>query len=279
MPAFCCILLQAFLLAFALTAFAAPITTLVPSQPLLEEIPSAKQSSSGNPAGEVDILMALMQPHEYTGKPMDMPQLFAVLHYPPNFDPESMQPKLTNLLGDVEEIRYLNTRAWGANIAIREPGLYQFILEAKPWWDEQRNKYLQQQVKVALPAFGVENGWNMPFGQSFEILPLTRPFGNPAPALFSGRLLLDGKPLASVPVHMGRINADHAAAPSKLHRDLETFTNNDGQFSFVLNQPGWWYCEAAIKGAPLKGPDGEMRESERSTVFWLYIDEAAKSQK
>lgn len=281
MPAFCVcsILLQTFLLIFALSALGAPVTTLVPSQPLLDQKGAAKKDSARNQSGEVDILMSLMHPFEYKGEPMEMPQLFAAMHYPPGFDPETMQPTLINLLGDVEEIRYLDTRAWGANVAINEPGLYQFILEARPWWDKQRNMYLQQQVKVALPAYGIDNGWNAPFGQSFEILPLTRPFGLTAPALFSGRLLLDGKPLGAVRVLMGRINVARTRAASKWHKDLETLTSSDGHFSFVLNQPGWWYCEASIKGVPLKGPDGEMRHSERSTVFWVYVDEAARSGK
>lgn len=267
MPAICLgIILQTLL--FCVAAAAAPVTTLVPSQPNLEA-----------PQSEVDILMSLMRPFEHTGEPMDMPQLFAAIYYPPDFDPASMRPDLLNLLGDVEEIRYLDTKAWGANVAISKPGLYQFILEARPWWDKQRNMYMQQQVKVALPAFGSDKGWNAPFGQSFEILPLTRPFGLTAPALFSGRLLLDGKPLQDVPVHMGRINASHTKAVSQWHKDLEARTTADGQFSFVLNQPGWWYCEAAIAGAPLKGPDGEMCASERSTVFWLYVDEAVKAKK
>lgn len=272
------VLLHTFLLLFALSALAAPVTTLVPSQPFLEEPASGKKNGAKSPPGEVDILMSLLHPFELTGEAMDMPQLFAAMYYPPDFDPASMQPELINLLGDVEEIRYLDTRAWGANVAINKPGLYQFILEAKPWWDRQKNMYMQQQVKVALPAFGVDNGWNVPFGQSFEIMPLTRPFGLSAPALFSGRLLLDGKPLVSVPVRMGRINMARNRAGSKWSRDLESLTNSDGQFSFVLNQPGWWYCQAAIRGAPLKGLDGEMRESERSTVFWLHVDETAKSR-
>lgn len=255
----------AVLFALAATAHSAPVTALAPSQPGVE-------LKNGKAQDEVDVLIALMDPFERSGVDMDMPQFFAAMYYPQNFNPDTMQPELRNLLGDVEEIRYLDKKAWGANVAIDKPGLYQFILEAKPWWDAERNIYLHQQAKVLLPALGVENGWNTTFGQSFEILPLNRPFGLTAPALFSGRLLLDGKPLENIPIRMGRINTASAPVPTRWHRSLEARSDSDGQFSFVLNEPGWWYCEAAIAGAPLKGPDGEMRDLERSTVLWLYVD-------
>ena len=45
-------------------------------------------------------------------------------------------------------------------------------------------------------------------GQRFEIQPLTRPFGLMAPALFSGRVLFNGKPLDNAPVRMSRISLD-----------------------------------------------------------------------
>lgn len=267
-------LLPVFLLLALSPCHAGPVTAFVPSQPGLE-------TGGKAPTDEVDILMTLMDPYEHSGVNMEMPQLFSVLYYPDGFDSASMQPELRNLLGDVEEIRYLDKKAWGANVAIDKPGLYQFIMEARPWWNEEKKTYLHQQAKVLLPVLGVENGWNVPFGQSFEILPLTRPFGLTAPALFSGRILLDGKPLENIPIHMGRINTSHTQALTKWHKFLEARSDDDGQFSFVLNEPGWWYCEASIPGAPLKGPDGAMRDLERSTILWLYIDapHAAKSGK
>lgn len=256
---------------FAAQVFALPITALIPSQPGIE---SAEKNGA---QGEIDVLMSLLKPHGRAGVDMDMPQFFAAIRYPENFG-ESSQTELLNLLGDVEEIRYLDKKAWGANVAIDKPGLYQFILEAKPWWDAAKKRYLWQQAKVIVPAFGVDNGWNAPFGQSFEILPLTRPFGLTAPALFSARLMLDGKPLENVAVHMGRIDPGKSKPASKWHENLEAMTDHNGQFAFVLNQPGWWHCEASIAGAPLKGPDGEMREMDRSTVLWLYVDPLSEAK-
>lgn len=272
--AICSILLA--LLYGATSACAAPVTVLAPSQPSVEEQqPKAGRKKAAAP-GKVDVLMTLMHPFANKPEDMDRPSLFAALYYPVDFDAASMQPDLRNLLGDVGEIRYMGKKAWGANVDVAAPGLYQFILETKPWWDAERNKYIHQQVKTILPVKGGGNGWNTPFGQSFEILPLTRPFGLTAPALFSARVMLDDKPLENTVVRMGRLNTGNLPALTSWHENLEARTDSAGEFAFVLNEPGWWYCEAILPGAPLKGPDGEMKDSERATVLWLYVDAPVK---
>lgn len=253
---------------------AEPVTVLAPSAPSIPR-PAGKKAS----ADEVDVLIAMLRPYEYKGSDMDRPSFFAVLHYPERFDPRSMQPELRNLLGDVEEIRYLGQKAWGANVALTSPGLYEFVLEAKPWWNEDEQRYLHQQAKVIIPVAGGQDGWDHSFGQSFEILPLTRPFGLSSPAFFSARLLLDGKPLEGVRIRAGRINANRAEASDEWHKTLEARTDAGGNFGFVFNEPGWWYCEARIPGAPLKGPEGEMKELDRSTVLWVYVDAPFKGRK
>lgn len=225
---------------------------------------------------EVDILLSLMRPFLHEGVSVDMPQLFAVLRY--DSDSATAEggagPERRDLLGDVEEIRYLDQKAWGANVALDQPGLYQFILEGRPWWDAERQTFLRQQAKVILPVHGVERGWNEAAGQSFEILPLVRPFGLCAPALFSGRVLLEGKPLQDAPVRMVRINADGASPAGSWHEDMAALSNATGEFSFVLAQPGWWCCVAMTPGAPLKGPDGELKPVERAALFWLFVEDA-----
>lgn len=262
---------------FCANALARPITVFAPSKPYIEQLQPKEQRKQKRrqrpaPENEVDILMTIMRPEAYAGENMDLPQFFAALFYPENYEPGKTQAELINLLGDVEEIRYLNKKAWGANVSVDKPGLYQFILESKPWWDEKRQLYLHQQAKVALPVGKHAGGWAESFGQSFEILPLTRPFGLLVPALFSARLQLDGKPLENVAIHFGRINSDHAKTASYWHDRQECRTDAAGNFAFLLTKPGWWYCEASIAGAPLKGPKGEMSPVERSTVLWLYVD-------
>ena len=226
---------------------------------------------------EVDVLISMMRPFRHEGLSMDMPQLFAVLRYDDNTPAKDgvLQPERHDLLGDVEEIRYLDQKAWGANVALSRPGLYQFVIEARPWWDAARDRFVQHYVKTTLPVYGVERGWELPVGQRFEIQPLTRPFGLTAPALFSGRVLFNGKPLDNAPVRMSRINTDKQSAPTPWQEELAARTDKNGQFAFVLNQPGWWCCAAVAAGDPLKGPDGQSKPLELGALLWLYVDGAS----
>lgn len=245
------------------------ITVMVPSEPILELPNQAKKTPS---PPEVDMLIALMDTFTYTGKSMEMPQIFAAYIH----DRESQgTPRRLDLLGDIEEIRYLDQKAWGVNVGV-EPGLYQFVMETKPWWDEKNGRFEQEQVKVILPALDMVDGWDAPVGISLEILPLTRPFGLTAPAIFNGKVLIDGEPRAKVPVYMGYINSVKNSARTKWHRELEARSDAQGQFSFVLNQPGWWYCKASIDGNPLKGSDGLPKQMVKSAVLWLYVDAPEK---
>lgn len=230
---------------------------------------------------QVDVLITMMRPFQNQGLVMDMPQLFAALRYD-NASPVKdglIQPERRDLLGDVEEIGYLDQKAWGANVALAHPGLYQFIIEGRPWWDATHGQFLQHYVKAMLPVHGVERGWDQPVGQTFEIQPLVRPFGLTAPALFSGVVLLHGKPLANASVCMSRINTEKRTVPTQWHEEMAARSDKAGQFSFVLNQPGWWYCIATAPGDPLKGPDGQPKALNLGAVFWLYVDGAADARK
>ncbi|MDD4701452.1 MAG: DUF4198 domain-containing protein [Desulfovibrio sp.] len=230
---------------------------------------------------QVDVLITMMRPFQNQGLVMDMPQLFAVLRYD-NASPVKdglVQPVRRDLLGDVEEIGYLDHKSWGANVALTTPGLYQFIIEGRPWWDAAQGKFLQHYVKTMLPVHGVERGWDQPVGQIFEIQALTRPFGLTAPALFTGVALLNGKPLPNAAVRMARINTEKRTVPTPWHEELSARTDKAGQFSFILNQPGWWCCTALTPGDPLKGPDGQPKPLSLGALLWLYVDGPADARK
>lgn len=262
--------LQAFFLFLFCSVFPASdapaqVTVLVPSTPGVEE---GQNTQKKDAPPEVDMLITMLRPFHNECLSMDMPQLFAYVRHEPGSD----EAERANLLGDVEEIRYMEQKAWGANIALEKRGLYQFILETRPFWDGERDRFLQQQAKVVLPVLGVDSGWDRPAGMSFEILPLTRPFGLQAPALFAGQVLFGGKPLANALVRIGRINTEKTSAITRWHEEMQAKSDAGGKFSFVPNMAGWWYCMAQKDGDPLKGPDGEPKAMENGTVFWLYVD-------
>lgn len=244
-----------------------------PARPLVDMQDEAAAAQAPHEP-EVDVLITMMRPHAHQGLPMDMPQLFTVLRYDRQSRDENgrLVPERHDLLGDVEEIVYMGQRAWGANVALPQAGLRQFLLEARPWWDGARDCFVQHYVKVLVPVLGQDAGWAESAGQRFEIVPSTRPFGLTAPCLFAGQALFEGRPLAQAAVRFERINTDDRKAPTPWHERLEVLTDSQGRFAAVLNQPGWWSCMATTQGAPLKGPDGQNRSLELGSIFWLYVD-------
>ena len=100
-----------------------------------------------------------------------------------------------------------------------------------------------------------------------------------APALFTGRVLLDGKILPNAPIRMEYLNEERLIVPSPYHQTQHVRTDENGTFSFVCPQAGWWGFAAATQGDPLKGPDGQTKNTELSGVLWLHIDPPATPRK
>ena len=289
-------------------AAGAHVTLLVPSQPSIEQAPEEenpqaadknakgeKQVTAPAPGGllpaapteggvplldkELDLLITLMRPEDHSCLDMDMPQLMSVLRFDAQTPMEQGQlmGERRDLLGDLEEIRYLDSRAWGVNVAIGKPGLYHFMIETRPRWSESRQRYEQEFVKATVPVYGESRGWEVPCGLRLEVVPRTRPFGLGAPCLFSAQVRWQGQPLPGAQVRMYRINTDKTppALPTPWHCSLEARADADGNVAFVLNRPGWWCCVAETDGEPLKGPDGNPRPLRFGGVFWLYVDDMA----
>ena len=262
-----CVINFFLLLLIVIPSFAwCQVTVFVPNTPDIEK---------KDAAGEVDILMTMMQPFKNQTFSMDMPQMFAELR----FEEGLGNPERKDLLSDIEEIVYQGKKAWGANIALEKPGLYQFIMETRPWWDEHKQYYIQQLCKVILPVLGVDYGWNIPAGLGFEVVPLTRPFGINAPAIFSGKVQFLGKPLPNISVKMGRINIEKKPSITHWHEEMAGITNQTGEFVFLVNQSGWWFCEAQIPGDPIKGNDGEMKPVKFGSILWFYVDSPSNERK
>lgn len=223
---------------------------------------------------EVDLLMGGMDPFRYRGISMDPPRLFTIYRFDKNLDNPNEAAAREDRLGDIEEIRYLDQKAWGANVGLNRPGLYQFTIETQPWWEPTGAGYAQHLVKVMLPVYGEDWGWHLPLNLSFEIVADVRPFGLMAPALFKGHVLVGGKPAPDLDVTVCRINVEKTQVSTPWNENVALRTGPDGSFAAVLNKPGWWCFQASRQGAPLKSPDGQPSPLTISTLFWLYVDEA-----
>lgn len=221
---------------------------------------------------KIKVDIAFGCPFAQTAADMDPLQMFAALRYP---EKEGGQIQRVELLDRLKPYKYLGQNAWTSEFSFPGPGLYQFVLETRPYWEEERGAFIQQFAQILVPALGCEYGWELPAGLKIEIAPLTRPFGLNAPALFTGRVLHDGKPLPDAAVYIEYLNEDRRAAPSPHHRTQVVRSAENGIFSFVCPYPGWWGFAARIKGDPLKGSDGQPKESELSGVLWIHVDPPA----
>lgn len=225
-----------------------------------------KAQAAAQPApplnAEVDMLISLMRPREHAAQPMDMPQLFAVLRHDAGtrFVNGTSQPERRDLLGDMEESLYLDTKAWGANVAIDQPGLYQFITETRPRLNAERQCFEQQYVKSILPVCGVEDGWERPAGLRLEILPLTRPFGLTAGSSFTGKALGPDGPLVNARVYMDRIRTEKSlplCPGSTTWKPAPTPTaSSPSSRARPAGGAAWWKCPAspsrALTASPLR---------------------------
>ena len=231
-------------------------------------------------ASKVDISIAFAQPSAQIGHDMDTLQMFAVLRYPAQPGDQIIRH---DLLENLEEAKYLDKKSWRTEIDMSEPGMYQLVLETRPYWEEQRGVFIQQFAQALVPVLGAQHGWESPVGLKMEILPLTRPFGMVAPALFTGRILREGQTLPNTLVHIEYLNEDGRIEQSPYHQTQSVRSNEQGLFSFVCPYPGWWGFAAVTGGDPLKGPDGQAKRTELSGVLWLKVDPqpeiAPKSQK
>lgn len=269
---FCCISVCIFLTFSSSSSSSRPVMLLAPARPHPEEHVTKHDSleNGDDPKLQTDVLISLMEPFVYENIDMDTPQMFAVLE--PPIEEEGTGLERRDLLGDLEEIRYLNKKAWNANVALKKAGAHIFVLESKPWWDEKVHKYRQHLSKSIILSGSSDFGWNLPADLPLEIMPLHRPVGLYAPCLFSGIVLKDGKSVPDVPVRVGHINENGLESVSLWHEVMVTRTDSAGKFSIIFNEPGWWYCEATVPGEPLKGADGSLKEVELSSIMWLYVD-------
>jgi len=225
---------------------------------------------------EFNVSIAFGHPFAQTAVDMDLVQMFAAIKYPLKEDGQTIRREFLDILKPVD---YLKKKAWAATIPLPDPGLYQLVMETRPYWEETQGIFLQQFAQMLVPVQGYEHGWEIPVGLKLEILPLTRPFGLIAPALFTGRVLLDGKILPDTQVRIEYLNEDIQTVPSPYHQTQRVRTDERGIFSFVCPHPGWWGFAAVTKGDPLKGSDGQPKNTELSGVLWMYIDPPAAPKK
>ncbi|MGR0480305.1 MAG: DUF4198 domain-containing protein [Candidatus Electronema sp. V4] len=213
----------------------------------------------------VSVEVSFSHPFEMIGMNMVKPKQFQMISGSDKMD----------LLPQLKEGKVMEHQAWTTDIAIKKPGVYSLVMEPEPYWEPAEDLSIIHYTKTIIAAFGDDQGWDEPVGIATEIVPMTRPFGNYTGNSFSGKVLLNGKPVPGAAVEVELYNKDKRyTAPSDYHVTQVVKADENGVFTFTCPQPGWWGFSALNEADyKLKNPAGEEKAVELGAVLWIYLDE------
>lgn len=221
-------------------------------------------------SAKVELVISFSHPMEGNGMDMAKPKAFGV----------SNGGQDTNLLASLKPTKVMNHAAWAAEYVFRKPGVGVFYVQPERYFEPAEDKFIEHLTKVVVPAFGEEEGWDAPIGLAAEIIPLSRPFGNYAGNLFSGKVLVDGKPAAGVDVEVEHYNKNQAyAAPNDYLVTQVVKTDANGVFHYAVPFAGWWGFAALTEAPETVKKDGVDKKVERGAVLWARFVEPKRKRK
>lgn len=214
--------------------------------------------------------------HPMEGQYLEMarPKRFGVVHGGQN----------TDLLETLQAVRGKSPDQsdhftfWSAEYPVRRPGDYTFYLEPAPYWEPAEDKFIVHYTKVCVHALGLEQGWDQPLGLETEIVPLTRPYGLWSGNLFSGRVLLNGKPVPYAEVEVEYLN-ESPGNPALVVAPADPFVtqvikaDGNGVFHYAMPRAGWWGFAALSEAAWSLQHQGENKPVEIGAVYWVQTRE------
>lgn len=218
--------------------------TFIPNKDVIEEQKDAKLVFD----------ISFIHPFEQTGMTLEKPELF------------SNQSK-TNI--ELTQTKKFEHTAWKANYTLKTPGIYQFFVQPKPYFESSEEKFISHVPKIIINAFGLEEGWDKPIGLKYEIIPMVKPFALYAGNSFQGVVLHNGKPASNVEVEVELNNDFGLKAPTSAHITQVVKTNANGEFSFVMNHKGWWGFAALIVEGELQHTNGKKYPVENGALIWV----------
>jgi len=210
------------------------------------------------------LTLSFSHPFEGHGMTMEKPEAFFVV----------CNGKKRDLRDTLQKTTIMGHQAWQSIFRVKRPGVYQFAVVPKPYWEPAENISIIHYTKTVVAAFGADEGWDQPLGLPTEIVPLLRPFGNYVGNSFVGQVLLQGKPVPFAEIEVEYYNRDQKlVAPSDYHTTQVVKADGNGIFVFTCPQAGWWGF-AALNEADykLKNPLGEEKGVELGAVIWIYFD-------
>jgi len=238
------------LMLVSLQAAQAHFGYVIPSQSIVDEKDKA----------DIAFTLAFLHPMEQNGMNLVRPLEFGVV----------ADGKKTDLLPGLKETKVLGHQAWKTAFTPKKPSIHAFYMVPAPYWEPAEDKFIQHITKVIIPAFGEEDGWDEPLGLKTEIVPLTRPFGNYAGNVFTGVVLIDGKPAPGVSVEVEFDNkGKKRSAPFDCMNTQVVKTDANGVFTYAVPWAGWWGFAALSTAKETIKHEGKDKKIEMGGVLWM----------
>ena len=156
-----------------------------------------------------------------------------------------------------------------AEYNVKDPGIYQFYMDPKPYFEPAENIFIRHITKTVVDAYGYGEGWDEQIGLKTEIIPLTRPYALYKGNIFSGKVLYKGKPAKNTIVEVEYLNLKGLKAPGEDYITQEVKTNEFGEFSFAMPLAGWWGFSALSQDDEKIKKDGKDYPVEIGAVIWV----------
>ncbi|PLX77905.1 MAG: DUF4198 domain-containing protein [Desulfuromonas sp.] len=218
----------------------------------------------------ISLQLKFLHPLEMHYMDMVRPQRFGVMQ----------RGTVTDLLGSLERAEGKSadqeelSTYWTTDYRIKRPGDLTFFVEPQPYWEPAEDLYIIHYAKVCISAFGLEDGWDQPVGLETEIIPLTRPYGLWTNNLFTGQVLLNGKPVPHAEVEVEYLNespgnTDIVVAPSDPYVTQVVKADADGVFSYAMPRAGWWGFSALNEADRTLPRAGVEKNIEIGAVYWV----------
>jgi cobalt/nickel transport protein len=163
---------------------------------------------------------------------------------------------------------------WQTDYKMKRPGDYTFYVEPTPYWEPAEDLFIVHYTKVCVNVLGLEEGWDEPVGLETEIVPLTRPYGLWTGNLFTGQVLLNGKPVPYAEVEIEYLNESPGnisviIPPADPYVTQVVKADGNGIFSYAMPKAGWWGFSALNEASWKLKQDGEEKGVEIGAVYWV----------
>ncbi len=223
-----------------------------------------------NDTSTLRLEVKFIHPMEMHYMGMEMPEAFGVMH----------AGKKTGLLETLSAAKGKSPDqdtdfpCWKADYQIRRPGDYTFYVEPKPYWEPAEDLFIKHYTKVCVNAYGLEQGWEEPVGLETEIVPLSRPYGLWTGNVFTGRILLNAKPVPYAEVEVEYLNdtpgnITYIHPPSSPYVTQVVRADGNGVFTYAMPKAGWWGFSALSQADWTMERDGEEKNVEIGAVYWV----------